>query len=138
MKIIACKELGFDLSDPDLMPDIVAKIPACHEGHLEIDFSGCIIDYEATSVVVDTAFDRLEQSGVASELILVFNVKFQEHVFLKCFFLGSKRLGLVGRSASNEEIRLVLSRELRRLGMKLCIWIVDPQTATELTRFVYE
>ena len=138
MKISARNELGKDLSDPDVTQALAARVPPCPDGIIEIDFSRCVVDYEATSRILDAALTRLEASGAARELVVIFNINFHEHVFLKWFFLGSARLALAGKRASDSEIRDALLRELRRMKIKCRIKVMATGKPTPLATYEYE
>jgi len=113
--------LGMDLSDPKTTEEVAKRIPACDESGMILDFSGCIVDYPATSAVLDVAFERLDACKPKRNLILRFNINFDERMFIKWFFFGSQRLDLQQKIATDAEIRQKLLAGLGRLSMHLKI-----------------
>jgi len=104
-----------------------AKLPLFTDGHVEIDFSGCVLDYPATSIICDEVLKRLDSVPVPRALIFVFDIDFAERVFLKSFFFGSARLKLECEKATEEEIKTNLKAALLGLNATLTLRIIDPE-----------
>lgn len=120
MKTIKARdELDMDLSDPMVTRELARRMPQFQESTLCLDFSGCILDYPATSSVVDAALERLSKCEAPRRLIICFNVVFSERMFLKWLFFGSECLGLQQKSPSDKEIRDSLVRELTQRDISL-------------------
>lgn len=119
--IIARDHFGNELDDFDLVALAVEKLPLHLDQAVEIDFSGCLIDYEPASLLIDAIVGRVSQNTDPRELTLVYNIAFQERMFLKWFFLGSKTFNLNKGTAPDEEIRQKVITGFESLGIKLRI-----------------
>lgn len=115
------------------------KLPIFTQGLVEIDFSGCVLDYPATSLICDEVLKHLENASKPREITFVFDIDFVERVFLKSFFFGSARLKLQGQKATEDEIKSNLKAVLQGLEAKLTIKIIDhEQSPTAVVRaFTY-
>lgn len=119
--INAREQFGNELDDFDLIASAVAKLPPQFDQAVEIDFSGCLIDYEPASVLMDAILGRISQNANPRELTLIYNIAFQERMFLKWFFLGSKTFNLNKGTAPDEEIRQKVVNGFKSLGIRLRI-----------------
>ena len=53
MHINVLADYGFDLSDQDTVRNIAMKLPSVDDAELVLDLSGCVLDYPATSLLID-------------------------------------------------------------------------------------
>ena len=125
-----------DLSEEEITLGAASVFPAASDGKLQLDFSGCIVDYKATSVLIDAALTSLQNGPTPRQLILVFNIKFQERLFFKWFFFGTNLAPDVP-TAPDDEIRARALAALESLQVALEIRIVDPQSKETLHVFCY-
>jgi hypothetical protein len=137
MTIIANNEVGMDLSDEAITAELAKKLSECHDSTLQIDLCGCILDYKASSLITDAAVSNLERFSTPRKLVLIFDVKFQERLFLKWLFLGSKRLGLDEGMAGDVEIKKRVIKTMQELEIDLTIQIVDHETKAEVHKYSY-
>lgn len=137
MVIKASEQFGMELNDRILTAEYAEVFPQCSEGPLEIDFRGCIIDYPATSILIDAALRTLSTASGSRELIAAYNIHFKQHLFLKWLFFGSKELGLDCGTAGNEAIEQQIITGLRRLGITFRMRIVNWKTGETLEAFAF-
>src|SRR4051794_9441836 len=124
--ILAIQQLGPELDDFEAVRTALKKIPEIQEGLVKVDFSGCIIDYEPTSVLIDHLLQKLSLAPPPRELTLIYNVPFLERVFLKWFFLGSEILQLNEGTAPDDEIKKRVVTGFQKLGISLRIICAQP------------
>ena len=137
MNINAFTEFGMDLSDEELTRQFAGMLPDCTDGHLEINFSRCIIDYPATSIILDAALEKLERTQQPRHLVVLFNIKFHERSFLKWLFFGSPLLGLDQGTANDEQIQSRVIKGLKERGILFSIDIIDSETQIKTNAFTY-
>jgi hypothetical protein len=131
MKIKAKEQFGTRrLNIEENTLECAAKLPNFSDGAVEIDFSGCILDYPATSLLCDEILKRLRLAPEPRQVKFVFDIDFAERVFLKSFFFGSNLLNLQGEKATEEEIKSNLRDALLSMGAKLTIEIIDPDQSS--------
>ena len=133
----ALTKFGMNHGLEELTEQYALALPDCPDGQLQIDFSHCIIDYPATSRIVDAALDRLALAQPPRELVLLFNIKFREQMFLKAFFFGSRRLGLDTGIPTMEDIRVRANQALKDMNIVVHIRIPQRNSAAILQDFVY-
>jgi hypothetical protein len=124
MQIDVLANFGFDLSELDVVRAIAAGLPNVNDRELVLDLSGCVLDYPATSVLVDEVIERLQANVAPRRLELRFNIPFPARVFEKWFFFGSKFLPKEYPSLTSEELRAHLTTALR-----------DRQTTISISKF---
>lgn len=112
---------GLDLTSEAQVEAIAKEIVASPEPELEIDFCGCILDYPATSRIVDAAIKALADSPPPKVLILLFNIAFQEGMFIKWFFFGGEILPDSLINNGIDEIHQHISNKLQQMGIKIII-----------------
>jgi hypothetical protein len=95
MRIDFIATFGMDLTDEPLAKDYAETLSTCTDSELLLDLSDCIIDYEATSIVMDAAIRQLMTLNEPRRLEIVFNLQFPKRLLLKWLFLGSKELNLL-------------------------------------------
>jgi hypothetical protein len=137
MKIDAFNQVGMDLGDENNADKIAKNIPDCDDGLLTLDLRRCIIDYRATSLILDAALEKIHSAPSPRKLIIIYDIKFQERLFLKWLFLGSRLLGLDNGTFTDDVIRKRLDEFLTADGIELYITILDPKTDMEIHVFSY-
>lgn len=115
---------GFDLSDKDTVHNIAIQLPSFNDASLVLDLSGCVLDYPATSLLIDAAIEGLQVAAPPRRLELKFNIPFPSRVFEKWFFFGSTLLPAEYHSLSPEELRAYLVSAMK-----------ERQTTIIITRF---
>jgi hypothetical protein len=124
MHINVLADYGFDLSDQDTVRNIAIKLPSVDDAELVLDLSGCVLDYPATSLLIDAAITRLQAVAPPRRLELKFNIPFPPRVFDKWFFFGSTFLPKEYQSLSSDELRAHLVSAMK-----------ERQTTIVITRF---
>lgn len=123
MKIAARTMLGVFLDEESIVKAQLNSIPQLSTGSIEIDFSGCVIDYVATSLIIDLLIQRLETQTVPRKLAIIYDSAFQERLLLKWLFLGSRELNLHRKTADDEQIRTQIIEGLKRRNITLEIFL---------------
>jgi hypothetical protein len=137
MIISALESYGLDFSDEERTQAAAKDIRSMVSADIEIDFSGCILDYFATGQVVEAALMAQRAAQAPRRLVLTFNIPFQERLFIKWFFFGGSLLGPEHNSMELDEMREHISSALRQHGTTVIIKIrtgVDT-ASTELYKY---
>lgn len=92
MNIDILANYGMDLTEDSHIEKLLSHILTISDSVIELNFDGCILDYPITSKIIDSAIDTLTKSASRATLVLLFNIHFQEHMFIKWFFFGGKLL----------------------------------------------
>lgn len=137
MNIDAAKQLSVYLYREEDVELVIKKFPECKEKEVEIDFSQCMVDYPATSRVIDATLQRLEKLKSPCILTAAFNIDYEEQHLLKAFVFGSRLLGLSDGRLSNEQIRDLAVQGFKKHRVTFKIRIVDPDTRQELKVYTY-
>ena len=137
MIITALKDFGMDLSDPARTAEFAERIPHSSESRLEVDLSGCILDYPATSKIIDVALQRLNEAAAPRELVLMFNIAFQERMFMKWFFFGGALLPAEYHKLDEPDLRGRVNEALRERKMTVTVRIVDPRGGAATEPYTY-
>lgn len=137
MIINAFERFGMELNDASVVKTAVEQFPQFTTGPLEINFSGCIIDYEATSILMDVALKALRDAQPPKELVAVFNINFHERLFLKWLFVGSVLLELNRGTGSDKDIREKIVTGMAKLGVSFSIRIIDSDSGNEIRALTY-
>jgi len=122
----ALSDFGIDLSDAARTPELARRLPECPDSRFELDLSGCILDYPATSAVVDGVIDRLERAPEPRSFVIRFDIPFQERVFEKWLFFESKLLENGYQHLDPETLHAKVNEALRRRSVTLTITVQDP------------
>jgi hypothetical protein len=138
MTIDAFQAFGMELNDEAVAQAAANSFPTIAKGPLEINFTGCIIDYEATSRLMDAALSAIQKAQSPHELIAVFNINFHERLFLKWLFLGSALLDLDQGTGTDTGIRDKVIKGLRKLGVSFRIRVIDPESGKEVRTITYD
>ncbi len=130
---------GLDFTDESLTTEYAKSFNAFTESIIELDLSGCIIDYEAMSAIMDAIIKQLDTRPAPKHLNIVFNIKFQKRLFLKWLFMGSKELHLNIKVATDELIEATVISEFKKRQINLTISIADQeaQTLTPIIAYAY-
>ncbi len=128
MQIDVLADYGFDLSDQDTVRDMAIRLPRLNDAELVLDLSGCVLDYPATSRLIDAAIARLQEAAPPRRLELRFNIPFPPRVFEKWFFFGSAFLPKEYPSLSSEELRALLESAMKERETKIVITRFDSRS----------
>jgi hypothetical protein len=58
--------------------ECAAKLPDFADDVVEIDFSGCVLDYPATSLICDEVLKHLENAPQPRQVTFIFDIDFAE------------------------------------------------------------
>jgi hypothetical protein len=138
MKIIAIrKDFGVsDISDEEDVRTIIEKIDVESNADVQLDLSGCLIDYPATSKLMDTIVEQLSQLSGRKELEIITDYVLPMPTVVNWLFLGSKRLDMdLNKGLPYNEIIQILQTALQRSNIVLKITIRDSEgkAGNELT-----
>lgn len=130
-------DFGYDLSDRDKVRNIALQLPSIDDAVLILDLSGCVLDYPATSVLVDAAIDRLQAVSPPRRLELKFNIPFPPRVFEKWFFFGSALLPEKYHLLSSDELRAKIESALESLQTTIIISRNDANSGRASAPVIY-
>jgi hypothetical protein len=105
---------------------------------LTLDFSLCIIDYPAASNIIDAAIRSLPSKPLPRELIVQFNVNFEERHLLKNFLWGSDIINVEGDPSTAEGMKARLRLKLQAAQLKLILRVISSETGATLSEYRYE
>ena len=131
------QDYGIDLTDDDLTLRIATALKAVTVPQLEIDLCGCILDYPATSTVIDGALQSLAQARSPRSLIVIFDIAFHERIFFKWLFFGGKLVDEEKSRLDENDLREHLNCCFRERGVRFTIRIRDPFKETLLDIYSY-
>ena len=138
MIIDAFHSFGMELNDEAVAQAAADSFPLVAEGPLEINFTGCIIDYEATSRLMDAALGAIQKAQPPRELIAVFNINFHERLFLKWLFLGSSLLDLDKGTGTDTDIRQKVIAGFGKLSVSFRMRVIDSESGKEVRTITYD
>lgn len=119
--IVFLDTFGDNLSDEDIVLSFISKKPVVDSSELTVDLSGCILDYPATSLLVDYFISELKRCEAPRKLVLLFNISFPKRVLLKWYFFGSQLLPSDYHSRSTEDIESNLNLNLSSHSITLLL-----------------
>ena len=138
MIVNVAQDYGIDLAEEDLTLRIAEDLKAMAESELELDLSGCILDYPATSTVIDGALRSLAQTSSPRSLTVIFNIAFQERIFIKWLFFGGDLVDDEKYKLDDSALREHLNDRLRERDVRFAVRIRDPITQTLSDAYSYE
>lgn len=138
MKIFAMREsYGIsDISDEEDVEIVAEKIDIESNRDIRLDFSGCLIDYPATSKIVDRILNQLLPLDGKKTLEIITDYALPMETVANWIFIGSERLGLeTNKGQSYEGLVKKLQAALAVFDIVLRVKIVDQagETRDELT-----
>ena len=137
MIIKVAQDFGIDLTDEDLTRRIADVLESTAQPQLEIDLSGCILDYPATSTVIDGALRSLAQASSPRSLTVVFNIAFHERTFIKWLFFGGELVDDKKYNLNESDLREHLNHCFREKDVCFTIRIGDPIKKTLSDTYSY-
>jgi hypothetical protein len=121
-----------DVSDEDDVQSIINKIIINGETDVKLDFSGCLIDYPATSKIVDKILDQLWSLPGVKKLHIVTDYILPITTMVNWVFLGSQKLNMAGqKEMSNAEIIQTITTALNPVNILITISIIDKTGVTK-------
>ncbi len=130
MKIIAIrKDFGVsDISDEEDVRTIIGKIDVESNADVQLDLSGCLIDYPATSKLMDTIVEQLSSLSGRKDLQIITDYVLPMPTVVNWLFLGSRRLDMgLNKGLPYNELIQILQTALRRSNIVLKITIRDSE-----------
>ena len=137
MIVNVAQEYGIDLADEELTRRISKDLETIAEPQLEIDLSGCILDYPATSAVIDGALRSLSQTETPRSLVIIFNIPFHERIFIKWLFFGGDLLEEEEYDLDESVLRKRLNHRLGKRDVCFTVRIRDPLEQTPSDTYSY-
>lgn len=115
-----------DVSDEEDVQPIVDKINIDTDTDVQLDLSGCLIDYPATSKLVDAILIKLSSLSGDKKFQIITDYVLPMTTVINWVFLGSEQLKMHDKKElSLEEIIQAIDKVLRPLNIKLKITIMD-------------
>ena len=128
MKIISIRQdYGVsDISDEEDVQTIVGKIDIESNADVQLDLSGCLIDYPATSKLLDTMVEQLSSLSGRKKLEIIIDYVLPMPTVLNWLFLGSRQLDMdLKKGLPAEELIQIVQTALQRSDIVLTIIIRD-------------
>jgi hypothetical protein len=126
MKRIAIRE-DFnvsDVSDEEDVQTIVDKINIGLDTDIQLDLSGCLIDYPATSKLVDTIMEQLSSLAGDKKLQIITDYILPMTTVINWVLLGSNKLDMLDKKELPlEQIIQIIRTALRPFNITLTITI---------------
>jgi hypothetical protein len=119
-------QLGFnDISELPKVESLL-KVLKIDSSYVELDLTNCLIDYPATSQVIDTILFKLESIDKDRNLLITTDFLFPHDTLLNALLSGSKYFSLEDlRINSLKEIEARIRSKTARTGLKLQIRVVS-------------
>ena len=115
-----------DLSDEEDASIVVDKINIESNPDVQLNLSGCLIDYPATSKLVDNILDQLALLPGKKYLEIVTDFNLPKQTVMNWLFLGSRRLDMESKKGlSYDDLIKTIQYALLSLDISLRILIID-------------
>jgi hypothetical protein len=135
MKIEAAKQFGIFLYVVKNTERAAEAFPAGADNYIEMDFTGCTIDYPAVSRIIDVAIGRLRLSVPPRTLKVIFNIDYDEPDLIRAFLLGSRLLKLDGSRPTHEQLLETANKSLKELEIAFEIDIIESGNLVKSYRY---
>ena len=114
----------FDVSDEEDVQIIIGKINVEENADIQLDLSGCLIDYPATSKLVDTIIEQLSSLPGAKKIQIVTDYMLPITTVINWVLLGSNKLNMHNtKELPPEEIIQTIRTALGPFNISLTITI---------------
>jgi hypothetical protein len=128
MKIIAIRQeyAVTDISDEEDVQVIAEKIDLGAETEVQVNLSGCLIDYPATSKLMDVILEKLSLIHGNKKIEIVTDYRLPMPTMLNWLFLGSIRLGIRDvRGLPIGELKEILEKAMCKDEIMLTVIVKD-------------
>ncbi len=133
MKIIAVRrDYGVsDISDEEDVKKIVDNIDIQSNVEVQLDLSGCLIDYPATSKLVDKVVEQLSLLSGEKKIEIITDYLLPMSTIANWLFLGSKGLSMeLKKGVPFRELIDILQKAIQPSAIAIKIKIKDRQGNT--------
>jgi len=137
MKIKIKEIFGEELLDGELIRRQLQNLPQIINKKIIIDYSECVMEYDATGVITDYIFDRFSVAKSTPELIIIYDLDYPEEYLLSFLFSETKFLGEDTAHISNEKRKELLNKKLGECNGKVIIRIQDSSTKNVIRDYIY-
>jgi ACT domain-containing protein len=132
MKIINIRD-GFevyDISDELDVSAIVNRINIELNNHIQLNLSGCLIDYPATSKIIDKIIEQLSLLTGVKKLEIITDFVLPMSTIVNWLFLGSIQFGMESKKGLGyDELIELAQKALNKSNIELSITIKDKKGA---------
>jgi hypothetical protein len=121
-----------DVSDEEDVQTIIGKINIGSDTDIQLDLSGCLIDYPATSKLVDTIIEQLSSLSGDKKIQIITDYMLPITTVINWVLLGSSKLDMHNtKELPPEQIIQTIRTALRPLNITLTITIIDKTGTTK-------
>ncbi len=99
----------FDLGDTEIVTELISKLKLPDSKEITIDLSGCLIDYPATSIIIDKVLYHLDKYSSRKKLRIIIEMYDTKEHLLNILFMGSRFINITDkfRLKENEWINII-------------------------------
>jgi hypothetical protein len=134
MRLIAIRNdfLVNDVSDEEDIKSILEKIDIGTDVDVRLDLSGCLIDYPATSGLIDKVIKQLIPLSGPKDFEIITDYTLPMSTVINWIFLGSCQLNMLDKKElSLDGITRIISDVLKPLNIKIKVTIKDKAGLTQ-------
>ena len=118
-------ELG---SDAEITP-VIEKIDIENNAEIQLDLTGCLPDYPATSLLIDKIISQMRSMTGKKHLVIILEYSLPLETLTNWLFLGSKELKIEkDKSLSLSDIKSLIQDGLQDSNIEIVIRINDNET----------
>lgn len=122
-----------DISNEEKIKGILNKISINSERIVELNLRHCIIDYPATSKLIDTVLFQLEKLNGQKELFIKISYILPEQTLLNVLLGDSRFFGIEAKKEMDlEDIKKKISGKLKTVNIFMEITILDRAGKTKV------
>lgn len=132
MKISALQDCKiFDLGTREEVEAFCSKFKIT-ENEIIVDISRCIIDYPATSILVDYVLDELSQQKGLKSFTIITNLNINELLLLHWLLIGSVFFGIehFAKNKNLKEFKEIITEKLDLINTQFIVKIIDKEEKT--------
>lgn len=118
-------ELG---SEAEITP-VIEKIDIENNAEIQLDLTGCLPDYPATSLLIDKIISQMRLMIGEKHLVIILEYSLPLVTLINWLFLGSKELKIEkDKSLSLDEIKSLIQNGIQDSDIEIVIRINDNET----------
>lgn len=116
----------FDAGSRNSVDEIIRKISVT-SSTVTLDLSRCIIDYPATSLIIDKIITELQKKNKPGLLIIQTHLNIIETLLLHWLFIGSNYFQITDAKKKNtvDEFKGIINKKLLSKKLRIQIQVVD-------------
>ena len=137
MTINLKKVFGDELLDAELISEGLKHFPVITESEITVDYSGCVMEYDATGIITDHLIDSFGVRNSSPKIIIIYDLDYPEDYLLDFLFSETRFLGEETASLDNAVRKKLLEEKLRLCGGSIEIRISDTRGEKIIKKYEY-